>query len=607
MAKKGAAGKPKKGKVGGGKRKSAPSKKTRGRSKAETSPKVGKGSGKAKALEAKGTKRKVEEASEQEKKGKKALTPKQTKRKEVTLLYSELINPGRTRKPEEVVKEILEVLSQRADLAEYCSKQLGARVVEACLKWGSRQQRQKLLSDFKEQLVKMAQDRYGHQVVLKLLLYSSRTSTDRKPTEEEKKAQSQNLRIILDKFQGRNLHTTFYNRFGCRVINGLYYSEAVPAKEKRRLLHDVAIPQAVALKRPELPGSKPLRQVLQAEDLTAQMRKDITQHLFEAAERSIEKELLGFDIVHLLFQALCEVASQDQLKELAEKCMAGAPYFLSSKPGAEALLRFLGVANAKQRKALCKDLKGKFADLAKNAVDYVVMIRVLMTVDDTVLVVKSMIAEFIEDIEEICFDKYGHKVLAWLLKPDDKHLFSPYERECVALPAPTSLKAPETRRQELVRAVKPALRGVFMKKPLEAAGDLHAKDLLAAYLAADWDAELLEALLAASEKEAAKKDFGLLDNGTATTSLIVLLKLEPEKGAKLGQPFWQRCLEPHLVTAAASRCAFVLLALLKGGGDLKETVLASLRTKQKALEKRAADMEASGGNASGLKKLLSEV
>ena len=38
-----------------------------------------------------------------------------------------------------------------------------------------------------------------------------------------------------------------------------------------------------------------------------------------------------------------------------------------------------------------------------------VMIRIATTVDDTVLLNKSMLAEWVQDIEEICFDKYGHK------------------------------------------------------------------------------------------------------------------------------------------------------------------------------------------------------
>ena len=84
----------------------------------------------------------------------------------------------------------------------------------------------------------------------------------------------------------------------------------------------------------------------------------------------------------------------------------------------QALLRLLGVANAKQRKTFCRDVKGKFAALAMNSVDYVarcsgrfsvidatkvadvhqVMIRLATTVDDTVMLSKTMLAEWIKEL-----------------------------------------------------------------------------------------------------------------------------------------------------------------------------------------------------------------
>merc|ERR1719199_769815 len=112
-----------------------------------------------------------------------------------------------------------------------------------------------------------------------------------------------------------------------------------------------------------------------------------------------------------------------------------------------------------------------------------------------------MLAEMIAEVQTLCFDKYGRKVLVWFFRPADPRFFSPYEIKCASLPAPTSLKAPETRRQELVRVLRPPLRKVLMEAPLKAAADENAKDVLIAYLSADWDAELIEALLKSGEKE----------------------------------------------------------------------------------------------------------
>lgn len=549
------------------------------------------------------------EEGEDDGKEKKSLNRRQTRRKEVTQLYSELTNQGRERKGEEIVEEILEMLSDRAtSISEYISSKIGSRVVQACLKWGTRKQRHDLLGKLKEFLPKLSVDRFGHVVVLKLLTYAMKTAKDRKPTDEEKAMQAKNLRDFLEPFRGKHLHQAFYHKHGCKVINGIYFNEIVGAQDKRRLLHEVAVPQAIALLRPEMPGKFTLRQLMAAEDLTADQRKQICTHLREAAEKAVDKELLGCDITHFLFQAFCEQATEEQLKDLADKTMGGAPYLLSSKPGAEAMTYLLGVANAKQRKAICRDLKGKFVALAANAVDYVVMIRLATTVDDTVLLSKTMLAEWMQDMQTLCFDKYGSKVLAWFFKPADPRVFSPYEIKYATLPAPTSLKAAETRRQELVRVLRPPLRKVLMEAPLAAAADDHAKNLLIAYLAADWDAELVEALLKAAEAEREEKDLGLLNNGTTTTTLIALLRLEPAEAEQhLGVPLWKRCFAPKLTETVTSRCSFVLLELLKRTGKAREGPLDALKKQRKEVTAAVDAAEKAGAVVKGARYCLEQI
>jgi len=527
-------------------------------------------------------------------------------RKEITSLYNEVINPGRKRKPNIIIDEILENLKERSSsLQEYCSSRLGSRVMQACLKWGSKEQRLQLLGTLKDDLAKLACDRFGHVVVLKLLRYCSRISSQRKPSDEEKKLEKENLKILLAPFRGKALHSAFYHKNGCRVINGFYFSDAISNLEKRRMLHEVAVPAPVALMRPQAPGSNTLRQLLHDKDLQADHRTQIISNLREVAERAVDKELLGFEIVHILFQAYCEEANEDQLKDLAEKCMDGAPHLLSSKSGAEALLRLLGVVSAKHRRNFCKELKGKFCALATNAVDYLVTMRLAMTVDDTVMLGKTMLTEFTSDFSPICFDKYGHKVIAWIFQPDDPHVFSPYERRCLALPAPSSVKQPDTRRQELVRVLRPQLRTLLTSEALKVAGDLNAKNVLIAYLASDWDVDVVEALVAACEQEAKIDDLGQLDNGTVTTTLISLLSVEPDSAEPaLSTLLWRSCFKSRLERVAVSRCAFVLRALLKCKNTTSGTALRTLQEQRKALEAAVKRAEASGLPVSAGKALL---
>eukprot|EP00746_Dinoflagellata_sp_MGD_P095045 gnl/MRDRNA2_/MRDRNA2_38071_c0_seq1.p1 gnl/MRDRNA2_/MRDRNA2_38071_c0~~gnl/MRDRNA2_/MRDRNA2_38071_c0_seq1.p1 ORF type:complete len:665 (-),score=157.08 gnl/MRDRNA2_/MRDRNA2_38071_c0_seq1:23-2017(-) len=536
-------------------------------------------------------------------------TRRKEARKELNVLYAELTNPGRKRKTEDIVADVFQEVAERSNsLTEFCCSQAGSRLIQACLKWGSRAQRQSVLQQLAPSGPQLASDRYGHAVVPKLLSYCGRVSDQRTPTPQEKEQAQKNIKSFLEPYKGKALINAFYHRRGCSVLNSIYFSDLLSTKQKRRLFHAIAVPQTVSLLRPtdEVLTLRQLCQENKKEGLQPEQRKLLLEHLRECLEKSVDKELLSFEIIHLMFQAFCQAANQSQMDDLVAKCMDGAVCMLSSKAGAESCLRLLGTASAKQKKTFCQDLKGKFVDLATNAVDYVLMMRLFSIVDDTVMITKTVLKELIPEVGTLASDKYGTKVLLWLLSPGDKRLFSPYELESVALPAPSSLKNADQRQKELLRSIAPAVRDLLMERKLSAAADQNCKDLLVAYLASNWDGELVDKLVGAVEVETAAEELGALDDGTTTTTLITLLRMEP-KGAEpaLAQPLWNRAFKPQLKKLVLSRCSFVLLELLKGNAG--DAVRSTLRAEKKALAKAVASASAAGKTVAGAEKLLSSI
>lgn len=440
-------------------------------------------------------------------------------------------------------------------------------------------------------------------MILKLLTYLSKTASQRTPTADEIKERSQYINELLQVFEGHHLKPLFFHKFGCKVINGIYFSKCIKFKEKRRILSKIMIDRKIALTRPEPPGSISLRTLLTDKELPQEERATLMSHLVEIIDKLVDKEMLDQSIVHFVLHTYCEFASDKQMESLVEDAIGAVPHLLASKPGAEAALRILGFASAKQKKVFCHDVKGKFTALAMNSVNYVVMIRLLTTVDDTKMLGSTVIDELIPDMKEIVFSKYGHKVLAWVLMPSWSRIFSPYDKMCATLPSPKSLKSADTRRAELLRKLKPPIHKVLMDAPATAAADCYAKNVLLSYLATDWDHMLLENLLGALEAEKENDDLGLLDDKLTTMTLRALLELEPEgQDPGLAVELYQRCFEARLKAIVTSRSVFALSAIVaKSPYGL---VANHLRAREKEISKAIKDAEEQGLNVKAARALL---
>merc|ERR1719281_890015 len=132
-------------------------------------------------------------------------------------------------------------------------------------------------------------------------------------------------------------------------------------------------------------------------------------------------------MAQIIFDIFTSIATEDELKDLIDRVVEGIPHLLASKPGVNAFVRLLGVASAKHRKGIIKALKGQWVNLAKNDVDMVVVLRLLTTVDDTVLLNKAVLAELEPAVAELAVHEVGRKVLLAILAGIDKRYLTPSE------------------------------------------------------------------------------------------------------------------------------------------------------------------------------------
>lgn len=256
------------------------------------------------------------------------------------------------------------------------------------------------------------------------------------------------------------------------------------------------------------PASLPsLKEVLHREGtakIDDELHGNIVSHLHEVCRRTVDKELLLYQMWHNVWQQYCAIASESQLEELANHAEEGLPLLLSSRPGAEAMIRLLGVSSAKIKRHLCRALKGQWKTLATNEVDYVVLMRLVDTVDDTVLLSKTMFAELGDEMRALAFDKHGSKVLVHILTMDAdpkrrRRVMTPYELGQLAIAAPVSRKELSLRCLEVCPKVTMKLRTEFesARAVAEFAADVSARTVLVEYLARTSEEAVVSALLQA--------------------------------------------------------------------------------------------------------------
>lgn len=134
---------------------------------------------------------------------------------------------------------------------------------------------------------------------------------------------------------------------------------------------------------------------------------------------------------------------------------------LHTKEGAQVAMLCLLHASPKDRKAMLKTMKPFVTKICKEEYGHMVMLRMFDVVDDTVLVSKAILAEVIKDMEDIAKDKFGRRVILYLLVGRSPKYISPQNIELLAkgdaVRASTSKKDAAVRSAELLGYISPAL------------------------------------------------------------------------------------------------------------------------------------------------------
>lgn len=336
------------------------------------------------------------------------------------LAWWEKLRSNKTSEKEKVELVGMILTKSQGRIAELALLHSASRIVQSCLKFGTKEHKQQVISELKPKLLELAQNQYGHFLVKKVLTYSKG-----------------DLTYMLNSFRG---HVVALLRHPCgsSVIDDMYHMSN--SRQKEQMASEFYGPEVALLANlatDELKLSSLLDKASSAQ------RAAILTHVYMKLTPILDKGLVDAHLVHFIIRELLQFAAPGAIQEAAQS-LAG-PHLLHlvhTREGSEAAVSVICASNAKSRKKIVKALKGHVAKCAVEDFGHIVLLSLLEVVDDTVLVDKVAIKELVETkaLRDVCASKFGKRVFLRLLAPQ-KSKYIPKNVQETLKPADRVVKA----------------------------------------------------------------------------------------------------------------------------------------------------------------------
>lgn len=479
----------------------------------------------------------------------------------------------------------------KGKLADYISNPKGSRQFQQFIKLGTKEHRNSAVDALCKQVPDLAmRNIYALLTLEKIVTYGLKTD-DTFTSDKFLKPVMTDRKIV---------EQLMFHRLGCKFLNKLYLHPSIKPALKKQMLEIVLIPRAI--------------------EVLGDSKEKLRQHYLETAKKCVDKELLGFEIIQrLLKQAVCDFPIKDDQpfnEELLGMAADGLPHLLSSRDGVVAAIKLLGVANSKQKKNIIKELKGKFAEMAKNSVTNVVILRLLDCVDDTVLVGKSVLSELVGGTDysvglELIKDAAGRIPFLYAmegLEMKSGRLYLQQDRLLLSeSEVRTALKEKSVRQSEILSKILPSIIKIVKSNMTTLIQDENAKDVVVAAIRASESDQEKSELVALAMESLRSIDMGSITQPTVTA---VNSLIRDSNGSRL---CWSHIVSSlkdvsELVQICSGLGSFVLMNLVKSNNaqvvESVKSALYAVRSKLDEIEAPKKGLEIIKGEMAGFKPTM---
>lgn len=310
------------------------------------------------------------------------------------------------------------------------------RVLQCYIQFGDTLQRQEILDELQGDMVALSKSTYAKNIVKKLLMYGNK----------------EQVHSVMQSFKG-SVKQMLRHSDASSVVEYAYNDKAVLA-QRLMLTEELYGNTFTVCKSAVCPT---LEKVLQSNpDKVNTILDEMKQILTPMAQK---EAVVKHSLVHKVFLDFFLHAPAKQKTEMIESIRESVVYMAHTHDGARVAMHCLWDGTPKDRKVIIKTMKTYMVKFATGEFGHLVLLAVFDCVDDTKLVKQAVLSEILSSLDEVINNKYGKKVLLYLLSPrDPAHLLpeiiqvleqgdgNAHSKKDVAL-----------RRQELLEAVSPPL------------------------------------------------------------------------------------------------------------------------------------------------------
>nr|XP_057920883.1 pumilio homolog 3 isoform X2 [Doryrhamphus excisus] len=360
-----------------------------------------------------------------------------------------------------LMKELQDLI--RGKYKEMAYAHDSTRVLQCFIQFGSHEQRQEVFDGLKDDVCGLCKSQYGRHVVKKLLMYGNKEL----------------VAAVMQTFKG-NVRPMLRHAAASAIVEYAYNDKAVLAQ--RLMLTEELYGNTFTVCKSSVCNT--IQKVLEANPHKLPYIIDEMKLILTPLAQ--KEQVIKHSLVHKVFLDFFLFSPDKQRAEMIESIRESVVYMAHTHDGARVAMHCLWHGTAKDRKVIIKTMKTYMTKFAMGEFGHLVLFAIFDSVDDTKLVKQAVLSEIIPSLGEVISNKYGKKVLLYLLSPRDPAHLLPEIIKVLEQGDGNAHSKKDTalRRKELLEVVSPPLLDHLCKNAATMVADkatsVTVSDILAA-------------------------------------------------------------------------------------------------------------------------------